>query len=140
MNAQGMIKTIFVVIAICLLTNKMAFSQRGGGANNTQATVYTNVDRMPEYPGGEEAITKFIKANMKYPVAARAKKITGKVYTEFVVNERGEIETVEILRNLEPTLDAEAVRLVKSLKGWKPGKNLGKPVKVSMVLPVEFEL
>lgn len=103
-------------------------------------TTFTVVEKMPEYPGGSEALFKFLKENIKYPVKAQELGIQGKVFVQFVVNTDGAIDEVKILRGVNPALDAEAIRIVKAMPKWTPGMQKGKNVRVNYTLPINFRL
>ncbi len=101
---------------------------------------YVLCEDMPEYPGGVDALMKFIAENVKYPVEAAKNKIQGKVYVTFDVAEDGKVINSRIARGVAPMLDEEALRVVNSSQAWKPGKIKGKPVKVSYTIPINFKL
>ncbi len=103
-------------------------------------TIYVVVEEMPEFPGGEEALIKYIQSNIVYPQYAREAEIQGTVYVSFVVNEKGEVTDVKVLKGIGGGCDEEAVRVVKSLPKFKPGKQRGRPVKVQMRIPIKFIL
>ena len=105
-----------------------------------EAPIFFIVEEMPEFPGGPSAITAFINANVKYPVIAMENGVQGKVYISFVVNAKGKVENVKVVRGVDPSLDKEAMRVISALPDWKPGKQRNKPVKVSYTLPVNFVL
>ncbi len=98
------------------------------------------VEEMPMYPGGEGELLKFIAENTKYPEAAKAEKIQGKVIIRFVVNTAGDTEGISVLKGVHPLLDAEAVRVVSLLSGFKPGKQGGVAVPVWYMVPINFAL
>jgi TonB family protein len=98
------------------------------------------VEEMPLYPGGEGELLKFIQDNLKYPEEAKEQKIEGKVIIRFVVNTEGKTEGISVLKGIHPLLDAEAIRVVSLLSGWKPGMQGGKPVPVWYMVPVNFVL
>jgi TonB family protein len=102
--------------------------------------VYVVVEEMPEFPGGEVALRKYILDAIKYPADAKKKGLEGKVFVTFVVNDEGKVENAKIARGLSPSLDKEALRVVSKLPAWKPGKQGGKAVKVSYTAPVLFTL
>ena len=108
--------------------------------SNTGSTVYSVVEEMPEFPGGENGIMTFLAANMKYPPVAAENGIQGKVIARFVVQKDGSIGEVEIVRSLDPSCDREVIRLIKSMPLWKPGILNNKPVSVWYSLPVNFRL
>ena len=105
-----------------------------------QPQIFRIVEEMPEFPGGTEALYKFIYKNISYPVMAKENNIEGTVYVQFVVNEDGSVAQVEVLRGPGGGLDEEAVKVIKMLPKWKPGKQRGKPVKVYFNVPVKFKL
>jgi TonB family protein len=96
------------------------------------------VEEMPMYPGGDTELLRFITENTKYPEAAKAEKIEGKVIIRFVVNTEGNTEGVSVIKGVHPLLDAEAVRVVSLLSGFKPGMQGGKAVPVWYMVPVNF--
>ncbi|RXQ96513.1 energy transducer TonB [Ancylomarina salipaludis] len=102
--------------------------------------VFVIVEDMPEFPGGDLELQKWIARSIKYPVIAQENGITGRVYVGFVVNKLGAIENVKIMRGVDPSLDKEAVRVIKNMPKWKPGKQRGKAVKVSYTVPINFQL
>lgn len=102
--------------------------------------VFVVVEEMPEYPGGVQALRNFLAATVKYPEEAVKKGIQGKVYVTFVVNKDGSVSDVKIARGVDPSLDAEALRVVKLLTNWKPGRQKGEDVRVSYTVPIKFAL
>ena len=103
--------------------------------------VFVIVESMPEFPGGQQALFKYLSENVKYPVIAQENGIQGRVICQFVVNKDGSIVDVEVVRSGgDPSLDKEAVRVIKSMPKWKPGKQRGKPVRVKYTVPVNFKL
>lgn len=105
-----------------------------------EAPVFFIVEEMPEFPGGDAALRAFIAQSVKYPVIAQENGIQGKVYVNFVVGKDGSISQAKIARGVDPSLDKEALRVVNSLPKWKPGKQGGKPVRVSYTVPINFVL
>ena len=101
---------------------------------------YEAVEQMPTFPGGETELMKFIRDNLKYPVIAQENGIQGRVILRFVVSKTGAIDNVTVLRSLDPTCDKEAIRVVKSMPKWIPGKQNGNNVPVYFTLPVVFKL
>jgi protein TonB len=102
--------------------------------------VFQVVETMPSFPGGDAALFKFLNDNVKYPVIAQENGIQGRVICQFVVNRDGTIVDVEVVRNVDPSLDKEAIRVIKSMPNWSPGKQRGKSVRVKYTLPVNFRL
>ena len=102
--------------------------------------IFTIVEQMPSFPGGEAKLFQYLGENMKYPAMARDAGITGVVYVTFVVKEDGKIDGVRILRGVGGGCDEEAIRVVKSMPRWTPGKQRGKSVRVQYNLPIRFVL
>ncbi|MBR4729859.1 MAG: energy transducer TonB [Prevotella sp.] len=101
---------------------------------------YDNVEQMPEYPGGQAALLKYLAKNIKYPVVAEGNGIQGRVIVTFVVERDGSITDVKVVKSVDPSLDEEALRVVKAMPKWKPGMINGKPVRVKETVPVQFKL
>ena len=102
--------------------------------------VYKSVEQMPQFPGGELALIQYLQSEIKYPPTAAANNIEGRVIVQFVVDENGEIGEVKVLRSVDEEVDAEAVRVIKSLPKFIPGRQDGKAVSVWYTLPVSFKL
>ena len=106
-----------------------------------EEVVFVVVETMPEFPGGQQALFKYLSENVKYPVIAQENGIQGRVICQFVVNKDGSIVDVEVVRSGgDASLDKEAVRVIKSMPNWKPGKQRGKAVRVKYTVPVNFRL
>lgn len=106
-----------------------------------EEVVFVIVETMPEFPGGQQALFKYLSENVKYPAIAQENGIQGRVICQFVVNKDGAIVDVEIVRSGgDPSLDKEALRVIKSMPKWKPGKQRGKAVRVKYTVPVNFRL
>jgi len=114
--------------------------QNQTSTESASGEVLEMAEKMPEYPGGNEAMSAFMVKNIKYPEAAKSKGIQGTVYVGFEVSSSGKVTNVKVQESVSPDLDAEAVRVVKMMPDWKPAENKGKPVAVSMTLPVKFKL
>jgi TonB family protein len=95
---------------------------------------------MPEFPGGEKGLMEYVSNNVKYPEEAKNKNIAGRVFVSFVVEKDGSINEVKVLRGIGGGCDEEAVRVIKSMPKWKPGKQNGKPVRVNFQMPFVFKL
>lgn len=107
------------------------------GEDTGEAQIFQVVEDMPAFPGN---VTKWIAKNVNYPVLAMENGIQGKVFIQFVIEKDGSITDVKVSRGVDASLDKEAVRVVKSMPKWKPGKQRGKPVRVSYTLPIFFQL
>lgn len=104
--------------------------------------IFTVVEKMPEFPGGIQKLYNYLGNNIRYPEVAKEAGIQGKVYISFVVEKDGSIKDVKVLRGIPggKMCDNEAIRVVKAMPKWSPGKQRGKPVRVSYNLPVQFTL
>ena len=105
-----------------------------------EKTIFTVVESAPSFPGGDEALYKYLAENIKYPQLARDNGFQGKVYLTFVVERDGSITDIKVLRDIGGGCGAEATRVVKSMPKWTPGKQRGKAVRVQFNLPVNFKL
>ncbi|MBR3569054.1 MAG: M56 family metallopeptidase [Salinivirgaceae bacterium] len=103
--------------------------------------IFIIVEDMPEFPGGEEELRKFIAENVEYPEDAKAQKQEGKVFVKFVIDKEGNVRDAEIVNGTRfESLNNEALRVIKSMPQWKPGKQRGQNVNVSFVVPINFQL
>ena len=102
--------------------------------------IFKIVEEMPAFPGGEAKLMEYVAKNVKYPQIARETGVQGRVYVNFVVEPDGSVSNVSVLRGIGGGCDEEAIRVVKSMPKWKPGKQRGKAVRVSYMLPVNFKL
>lgn len=102
--------------------------------------VFTVVEQQPEFPGGTSEMYKYLSKNIKYPSAASRANVSGKVFMSFVVNVDGSIQDVSVLKGLGFGCDEEAMRVVKAMPKWKPGKQSGRAVRVKYNLPINFQL
>ncbi len=106
-----------------------------------EEVIFVVVESMPEFPGGQQALFKYLGENVKYPVIAQENGIQGRVICQFVVNKDGSIVDAVVVRSSgELSLDKEALRVINSMPKWKPGKQRGKPVRVKYTVPVNFRL
>lgn len=105
-----------------------------------EAQIFSVVEESPSYPGGDEARMKYLRENLKYPQLARESNIDGTVYIEFVVERDGSISKPTIKRDIGGGCGEEALRVVKAMPKWAPGKQRGKPVRTQFVLPIKFIL
>ena len=105
-----------------------------------EGEIFQVVEEQPMFPGGMEEMMKFLQQNIKYPKEAQEQGKQGRVIVQFVVNKDGSIVNDSIVRSVDPLLDAEALRVVRSMPNWTPGKQKGKPVRVRFTLPVTFHL
>ena len=102
--------------------------------------VYNSVEQMPEFPGGVAALMRYLQENIKYPSEAAKNDIEGRVIVQFIIDKTGEVEDVKVVRPVSEELDAEAVRVVKTLPKFEPGRQDGEAVAVWYTLPISFKL
>lgn len=108
--------------------------------SQTNQKVFDTVEQMPEYPGGMQAMIEFLQTNMKYPEDAAKQKVEGRVMVQFVVEIDGSVSDVHVAKQVFPSLDAEAVRVVQAMPKWTPGKEKGRVVRVKYLLPIVFRM
>ncbi len=121
--------------------NKTLNDKDAAQSKKTDENVWCYItEQMPTYPNGDAALMTFISKNLKYPKEAIKKRIEGKVILGFVIDSTGIVKDVSVLRSLDPACDKEAIRVVKLLPKWIPGKQDGKKVNVRYTLPVKLKL
>ena len=130
----------FLLASLIIFLSMASSAQKADSLPKPSAPVYRVVEVMPEYPGGTDSLTAFFKANLKYPRSARENSISGKVVYEAVVETDGSLSEIKIKTAVSPKLDEEALRLIKLLPKFSPGKQKGKLVRVMITLPVDFKL
>ena len=108
--------------------------------SQTNQTVFDTVEQMPDYPGGMQAMIAFLQTNMKYPEDAAKQKVEGRVMVQFIVETDGSISDVHVAKQVFPSLDAEAIRVVQAMPKWTPGKEKGNVVRVKYNLPIVFRM
>ena len=123
-----------MMAVLCLMT---ANAQKTVVSQSKQ-NVYDVVDQMPEFPGGMPAMIEFLQTNLNYPKDAKKQNVGGRILVMFVVEADGSISNVRVAKKVFPSLDAEALRVVKAMPKWNPGKEKGKPVRVNFSLPIVF--
>ena len=101
-------------------------------------SIYSVVETMPDFPGGQKELLSFLSRNIKYPTKAIESKIQGRVIVQFVVNKDGSISNAKVVRSVDPDLDKEALRVINSMPQWKPGMQKGEPVSVKFTVPIVF--
>ena len=125
------------VLTLLLMVNTNAMAQSKKIANDK---VLEKAEVMPQFPGGDQAMMKFVAENVQYPQEARDKEISGRVMVGFIVEKDGSVNEVKVVKGIGGGCDEEAVRVVKAMPKWKPGKQKGKPVRVHYTLPLTFKL
>ena len=132
-------KNVSLKVALMMLVLLFSFMTSTAQTKKNDM-VFDVVEVMPQFPGGQIAMLKYIMENMKYPEQAMKEGIQGRVTVSFIVEKDGSISDVKPILSVHPLLNKEAVRVVKSMPKWSPGKHNGKPVRVRFNLPVMFKL
>lgn len=127
------------LMATCCLTTVLA-QKTVVSQKDQKETPFNVVEDKPAFPGGMEAMIQFFSTNIQYPADAKKQKIDGRVLVNFVVEKDGSITDVKVMKPGFPSLDAEAVRVVKMMPKWKPGYQKGQAVRVLFALPISFNL
>ena len=105
-----------------------------------EGEIFQVVEEQPMYPGGMQELMKYLQMNIRYPKEAQERGLQGRVIVQFVVNKDGSICDEQVVKSVDPQLDAEAIRIIRSMPNWTPGKQRGEPVRVRFTLPVTFRL
>ena len=108
--------------------------------NVIEDEVFVVVEEDPEFPGGIEALYRYLASNIKYPEQAKAEKIQGHVYVTFIIEKDGSISNIKLLRDIGGGCGQEAVRVVQAMPKWKPARQRGKRVRAQYTLPINFKL
>ncbi len=127
------IKWLFVLYAL-------VYSNAWAQTPTDSSKVVVFEEKMPEYPGGQEAMYAYLNKNIKYPKADFNKKISGKVIVQFVIDTSGYVTDSKVIKSVSTTIDEEALRVINGMPQWKPGTQQGKEVKVKFTMPVNFSL
>ena len=130
---------VMSLMATCCLTTVLA-QKTVVSQKNQKEEPFDVVEDMPAFPGGMEAMIQFISNNIQYPADAQKQKVDGRVLVNFVVEKDGSITEVKVIKPAFPSLDAEAVRVVKAMPKWKPGYQKGQAVRVQFTMPINFSL
>ena len=136
-NPWARLKYLYIlpIAAICMI----ACTQSAKSTASDYIT-YEAVEEKPEYPGGMGELSKLLSSNLKYPLTSQENGVQGEVLVQFVVDKEGNVEEVTVFKGVDPYLDAEALRVIKMMPKWKPGKHEGKEVNVKCTIPVGFRL
>ena len=132
-------KNVSLKVALMMLVLLFSFMTSTAQTKKNNM-VFDIVEVMPQYPGGQIAMLKYFMENIKYPKQIMEEGIQGRVTVSFIVEKDGRVSNVRLLRSVQPSLDKEAIRVVKSMPKWTPGKQNGKPVRVRFNLPIMFKL
>ncbi len=130
-------------LSLLLLLPMYVAAQEANVKNDAAVSndVFTVVEQMPQFPGGQQALFKYLMESIKYPIIAKENRIQGRALCQFIVEKDGSISSVEVIRSAgDASLDKEAIRLLKGMPNWTPGMQRGKPVRVLYTVPVNFKL
>ena len=127
----------YLLMGMLFLPSATLFSQKD--TTSTEKPLY-KAEQMPEYPGGDEALNKFIRENLKYPASAAEGGVEGRVIIRFIVDKKGTVTDATVIRGLNQACDDEAMRVLNIMPKWKPGKQDGEKVAVYFVLPIVYKL
>lgn len=141
-------KTFVIAAVACLLpafsagavSSSVSAAVTVSVAKDSEDKVFSTPEQPPTFPGGEAALMKYIAENIHYPAVAAENNIEGRVIVKFVVRKDGSVGNAVIARSVDPSLDKEALRVIRSLPKFEPGKMNGQPVNVWYVLPISFKL
>lgn len=135
-----------ILIIAFIFSYRLAFCQNNDSLQNkyeqrgSDTKDYDKVDSLPVFPGGFTALKQFLIQNTHYPDSARLKHISGIVLVQCVINKNGDVKNVTIKKGIDPLLDNEAIRVIKSMPKWKPAIRKGNAVNFSCVFPINFKL
>ena len=141
-NWKAKLKVLSTIPVLFLLITAFASNPKTDSApiNGNNPSNYKEISQPPTFPGGQEAMVKFLVENIVYPAAAKEKGIQGKVYVSFTVKKDGSIANVSLTKSVNSVLDGEAIRVIKSMPNWIPGKDGKEVVDAEVTLPINFQL
>ena len=133
-------RTWFLILMLVLFCSSISYAAGSSVDKSEDDEIYLKVDKKPEFPGGQDSLDKYIKENMRYGemISKYQADAIGRIFVNFIVEPDGSITSVKVIRGIYEHYDEEAVRVVKSMPKWQPGKQNGKPVRVSYIIPVVF--
>lgn len=135
------ILSIFCLLFFYTLSAQEADSTAVTAPKDKEEEIFTVVEEVPQFPGGEQAMMIYVYRNLRYPPLALENNIQGKVVVQFIIDETGKVDSVKIVsKPLGWGIEEEAIRVVESMPTWTPGKQKGKGVRVRYVLPIRFKI
>ena len=133
---SALARALSLTVGLLLLVSvNYGFAQSG---NSSENTVFTVVEQPPKFPGGMQAFEDYMATNVRYPAAADAAKVTGKVFVSLTIRDDGQITDVQVLKGIGFGCDQEAIRVISTMPNWKPGNQSGRSVNVKYNLVVPF--
>jgi len=139
-QTQSNVQKELVVVGYAVAKEKLPAETTASASSQDGKVIFTVVEKMPQFAGGDQALFKYLGTNIRYPVEAQKAGIQGRVICQYVVDENGAITDVSVVRGVDPSLDQEAVRVIKAMPNWVPGEQRGKKVSVKYTLPINFKL
>jgi protein TonB len=127
---------VLLFLSLQIFSTDQAYCQTTGEPNQ----VYSFVDQVAEFPGGQDAMFRYLIKQIHYPTEARIKKIEGTVVLTFIVTETGKIRDIQVARGIEKSCDEEAIRVVRTMPDWTPAVLNGKKVAMQYTLPIKYKL
>ncbi len=121
-------------------SDELSLPSGQGEKEKKEDKIFVSVQEEPQFPGGKEKMFDYIRSNLSYPRQAKEAGIEGTVFVNFVVNKDGSISRVKVRKGVNKALNQEAIRVVKSMPNWNPGRQRGKPVRATFLLPIRFSL
>jgi len=140
--AKSSALVIITLAAICTTGYAQSNDLSAGDSQNSTTLPKENVGAgitIPEFPGGEDGLSKYLAENVKFPENAKKDSLSRKVFVQFVINQEGDVENVKVVRGVDKAFDKEAIRVVESMPKWEPAKQFGKPIKFTHTIFVKFK-
>lgn len=140
--AKSSALVIITLAAICTTGYAQSNDLSAGDSQNSTTLTKENVGAgitMPEFPGGDVGLTKYLAETVKFPENAKKDSLSRKVFVQFVINQEGDVENVKVVRGVDKAFDKEAIRVVESMPKWEPAKQFGKPIKFTHTIGVGFK-
>ena len=140
--AKSSALVIIALVAICTTVYAQNNDLSAGDSQNSTTLPKENVGAgitMPEFPGGDVGLSKYLAENVKFPENAKKDSLSRKVFVQFVINQEGDVENVKVVRGVDKAFDKEAIRVVESMPKWEPAKQFGKPIKFTHTIGVGFK-
>ncbi len=139
-NTSFTLKALLGVIAIITISVTNFSTVSAADKTTTEVTTKDEIVQMPQFIGGERAMTDFILSNVKYPTLSREKNIQGVVFLRLEVGKDGKVQNINIKKSVYPDIDQEAISVVSKMPNWTPGTINGEPVEMSVTIPINFKL
>jgi TonB family protein len=139
-SVQIKFKVLILLVTILAFSTAFTTNASAQTSGDSGVTPYVAVEEMPSFPGGNPALTKYINEHLHYPSGAQERGVQGKVIVKFCVTATGGVDLLSILKSVDPDLDREAMRVIKTITKFNPGKKGGTPVPVWYLVPITFSI